>query len=76
MRSAENQQRGPAGVSGVIQAQLKGLLLGVDLVVIEETRCERLRGAGNTLYWDADREGVTLYSNGTARRVAIAQVSG
>jgi hypothetical protein len=64
-----------AGVSGAIRGVLRGLLLCVDVVVVEEGRFERLRGALNTLCRDAAREGVELYADGTARRDAIAQVS-
>jgi uncharacterized protein len=64
-----------AGVSGAIRGVLRGLLLCVDVVVVEEGRFERLRRALNTLYREADREGVELYADGTARRDAIAQVS-
>ena len=64
-----------AGVSGVIQEALQGLLLCIDVVVIEEGRFERLRGALNTLYREADREGVELYADGSARRDAVAKVS-
>jgi uncharacterized protein len=64
-----------AGVSSAIQDALQGLLLCIDVIVIEEARFERLRGALNTLYREADREGVELYADGSARRDAVAKVS-
>jgi uncharacterized protein len=64
-----------ARVSSLIQEALQGLLLCIDVVVIEEARFERLRGALNSLYREVDREGVELYADGTARRDAVAKVS-
>ena len=64
-----------AGVSNRIQDALEGLLLCIDVIVIEEARFERLRGALNTLYREADREGIELYTDGSARRDAVAKVS-
>lgn len=66
--------RSEAGVSSAIQEVLKGLALGVDLVVVEERRFERLRKARNSLYRDVDQEGVELYADGSARRDTFAKV--
>jgi uncharacterized protein len=64
-----------ARVSGAIQDALQGLLLCIDVVVIEEGRFERLLGALNTLYREVDREGVELCADGSAHRDAVAKVS-
>jgi uncharacterized protein len=64
-----------AEASSVIQGALQGLLLCIDVLVIEEGRFERLRGALNSLYREVDREGVELYADGSARRDAVAKVS-
>ena len=67
--------RSETGVSSQIQALLKGLVLAVDVVVVEQGRFERLRRAFGSLYRDADREGVELYADGSARRDAVAKIS-